>query len=77
MPLRSKLLQKIKVGYGWDQEGQVLDNQQENIEDSQEPSTTHHETPHNPINLSSDAAADKEFPGLHRRPNRFPSRRPR
>lgn len=70
--MRSKLLQRI--AYGYDQSGEVLDAQQQNIEDSQEPSTTHHETPHNPVNLSSDAAAEKEFPALHRPSNRFPSR---
>lgn len=70
--MRSKLLQKI--GYGLDQSGQVLDSQQTNIEDSQEPSTTHHETPHNPANLSVDALAEREFPALHRTPNRIPSR---
>lgn len=74
MPLRSKLLQKI--GYGWDQEGKVTDNQQQNIEDTQQPSTTH-ETPHNRVDLSSDVEAEKEFPTLNRPTNRFPSRRPR
>jgi hypothetical protein len=75
--MRSKLLQKIKVGYGLDQEGQVLDRQQTNIEDSQEPSTTHHETPNNPANADLDVDAIKEFPSLKRPSNRMPSRLPR
>jgi len=69
--MRSKLLQKI--GYGLDQTGEVMDQQQKNIEDTSEPQD-HHETEHNAVNLSSDAVAEKEFPGLGRRQFRFPAR---
>lgn len=69
--MEPKLLQKRS--YGLDQSGEVLDKQQENIEDSSEPSTKH-ETPHNPVNLAVDSEAKKEFPGLGEHKTRLPSR---
>jgi len=69
--MRSKLLQKIS--YGLDQSGEVMDHQQKNVEDTAEPQGNN-ETEHNAVNLSSDAIAEKEFPGLGRRQFRFPAR---
>ena len=51
--MRSRLLQK--VSYGLDQTGEVMDQQQKNIEDTSEPQD-HHETEHNAV-TSSDAVA--------------------
>jgi hypothetical protein len=69
--LKSKLLQK--QGYGLDQSGEVVDDAQENIEDSSEP-WTQHETPHNPVNMAVDTEARKEFPELGNAKTRFPAR---
>ena len=71
--MRSKLFQKIKVGYGYDQSGEVLDKQQQNIEDTSEPQD-HHETEHNAVNLSTDAQAVKDFPTLGRSSQMIPPR---
>lgn len=69
--MRSKLLQKLS--YGYDQTGEIMDNQQKNVEDTAQPQDKH-ETPHNPVNLSTDAQAEKDFPGLGRGPQRMPTR---
>jgi hypothetical protein len=69
---KSRFLQRR--AYGWDQAGEVLDNQQVNIEDTQNPETTKHETPVNPTNHSVDSEAERDFPWITRRPNRIPSR---
>jgi hypothetical protein len=69
--MRSKLLQKL--GYGLEQSGEVMDQQQKNIEDTAQPKDNN-ETEHNVVNMSTDAVAEKDFPGLGRRQMRFPAR---
>lgn len=69
--MQSKLLRR--QAYGLDQSGEVMDQQQENIEDKSEP-WDRHETPHNPINELVDTEARKEFPGLGQAKTRFPPR---
>ena len=69
--MRSKLLRR--VGYGLDSGGEVVDQHETNIEDTAEPQNRH-ETEHNAVNLSTDAVAEKQFPGLGRKQFRFPAR---
>jgi hypothetical protein len=70
--LTSKLFKKLS--YSYDQTGEIADAAQENIEDTSDKPEENHETEHNAVNLSSDAQAEKDFPGLGRHQVRMPTR---
>jgi hypothetical protein len=57
----TKLLRRN--AYGLDQSGEILDNQQENVEDMANPSKNN-ETPVNPANITRDFEAEEDFPEL-------------
>ena len=69
--MRAKFLNKI--GYGMDQSGEEMDQHGVvNIEDTAAESDYH--TPGNMANMIRDTSAEKQFPELHPKPNRLPTR---
>lgn len=69
--MKAKLLRRN--AYGWDQSGEVIDNQQKNVEDTATP-VSQHQTPPNIANILHDTEAEEEFPGLGEHMHRYPSR---
>ena len=61
----------LRKAYGYDISGEIQEGSgpianrenQTNINDTAEPQD-HHETPRNPVNMSTDSDAEKEFPEL-------------